>query len=186
MLSPFSFPSTKLLSKSSHHCFFDGLLPPTHPLLPTAIALPNIGSLSLHKIKGLPSHWCQIRQPSAKYASGAMSFNSGICILTLAFSFLSFLFQFYFIVFYILHILSPSQSTLWLFLIPFLLLISKRMSTYLHPSAHQNSPYPGASSLSRVGCVFSHWSQTGYPGFWLFHSRFVFVNYSLLCDEMTL
>jgi hypothetical protein len=157
MLSPFSFPSTKLLSKSSHHCFFDGLLPHTHPLLPTAIALPNIGSLSLHKIKGLPSHWCQIRQPSAKYASGAMSFNSGICILTLAFSFLSFLFQFYFIVFYILHILSPSQSTLWLFHIP--PLVSMKISWPPSPP-HQTSRLPGDYSLLRVRYIFSDWTQT--------------------------
>jgi hypothetical protein len=33
--------------------------------------------LSFHKTKGFPSHWCQIRQSSAKYTTGAM----GPCVL---------------------------------------------------------------------------------------------------------
>jgi hypothetical protein len=36
---------------------------------------------------------------------------------------------------------------------------SKRMSLPPLPS-HQTSPLPGASSLSRVRCIFSHWGQT--------------------------
>jgi hypothetical protein len=29
--------------------------------------------LSLHRIKGLPSHWCQVKQSSAAYATGTMN-----------------------------------------------------------------------------------------------------------------
>jgi hypothetical protein len=42
--------------------------------LPASVPLhsvPYTGSLSLHRTKGLPSYWCQIRQFSATYAAGA-------------------------------------------------------------------------------------------------------------------
>jgi hypothetical protein len=45
---------------------------PTHPLLLLALAFPNTGALSLHRTKGLSSHWWQTR-PSATYAARAMS-----------------------------------------------------------------------------------------------------------------
>jgi hypothetical protein len=44
---------------------------PTHYYL-TILAFPYTGASSLHMIKGLPSHWCQIRPSSATYVVGAM------------------------------------------------------------------------------------------------------------------
>ena len=38
--------------------------------------------------------------------------------------------------------------------------ISKRMSLPPQPPSHQTSPLPGASGLSQVRCIFSHWGQT--------------------------
>jgi hypothetical protein len=62
--------------------------------------------------------------------------------------------------FFTVQSLSTSWSTLQNFLIPFLLSISKRMFSHPQPLMHQTSPLPGASSLSRFMCVFSHWTQT--------------------------
>jgi hypothetical protein len=36
------------------------------------LVFPYTGALSLQKIKGLYSHWCHIKPPSATYAAGAM------------------------------------------------------------------------------------------------------------------
>jgi hypothetical protein len=44
---------------------------PTHSCL-SALAFPYPGPPRLHRTKGLPSQWCQIRQSSATYPSGAM------------------------------------------------------------------------------------------------------------------
>jgi len=60
-----------------------------------------------------------------------------------------------------LQILFLFQSTLQLFHIPYILPappFSTRMSLS-HPP-HQISKLPGASSLLRVRCIFSHWGQT--------------------------
>jgi hypothetical protein len=47
------------------------LLPsPTHSCL-RVLEFPYAGSSSLHRTKGLPSHWCQIRPSSATYAARA-------------------------------------------------------------------------------------------------------------------
>jgi hypothetical protein len=43
----------------------------THLCL-TALAFPYTGASSLHRTKGLSSHWCLIRPSSATYAAGAM------------------------------------------------------------------------------------------------------------------
>ena len=73
MLLP-SFPSTDPLSLPPSHCFYEGVPPPHHPthFCLTALAFLYAGASRLHRTKGLPSHWCQIRQSSAKYAAGAM------------------------------------------------------------------------------------------------------------------
>jgi hypothetical protein len=63
-----SFPSTSSLPPPPlplWGCF------PTHSCL-NGLALSYSGSSSLHKTKGLPSHWCQIRPSSATYPAGAM------------------------------------------------------------------------------------------------------------------
>jgi hypothetical protein len=52
--------------------------PPIHSHL-TALGFPYAGSLSLHRTKGLPSHWCQIRYSSATNTAGAMS--APVCTL---------------------------------------------------------------------------------------------------------
>jgi hypothetical protein len=44
---------------------------PTHSCL-SNLASPYPGSSSLYRTKGLSSQWCQITQPSATYAAGAM------------------------------------------------------------------------------------------------------------------
>jgi hypothetical protein len=56
-----------------------------------------------------------------------------------------------------LQILFPSQSTLQLFQMPYLLPITclhKDVSTPQFPS-NQNSKFPGASNILRVRCIFS-------------------------------
>jgi hypothetical protein len=48
---------------------------PTHPHTHshlTILAFPFTRASSLHRTKGLPSHWCQIRWSSATYAPRAM------------------------------------------------------------------------------------------------------------------
>ena len=45
--------------------------PPTYSC-PPALAFPNTGELSLHRTKGLSSHWCPTRPSSSTYATGAM------------------------------------------------------------------------------------------------------------------
>jgi hypothetical protein len=45
--------------------------PPTYSCLPS-LAFPYTGALSLHRTKGLSSHWCQTRPSSATYAAEAM------------------------------------------------------------------------------------------------------------------
>ena len=46
--------------------------------------LPTHCCLSSHRIRGLPSHWCQIRQFSANYAAGTM--GPSMCTLGLVIS----------------------------------------------------------------------------------------------------
>jgi hypothetical protein len=47
--------------------------PPTHLLPPPHHGIPLHWALSLHRTKGLSSHWCPTRPSSAVYASGAVS-----------------------------------------------------------------------------------------------------------------
>jgi hypothetical protein len=54
---------------------------PTHPLLLSGPGFPHTGAYSLHRTKGLSSHWCPTRPFSAAYATGAMSPN--MCALWL-------------------------------------------------------------------------------------------------------
>jgi hypothetical protein len=54
-----SFPSPLWRCSSTHSCL-------------TSLTSPYAGAQSLHRTKGLPSHWCQIRPSSAPCESGAM------------------------------------------------------------------------------------------------------------------
>jgi hypothetical protein len=73
MLSPSSFPSTSPLSPPPSPCLRESPPPLAYPLLPqSGPAFPCSGSSSLHRTKGLPSQWCQIRQSYATYLAGAM------------------------------------------------------------------------------------------------------------------
>jgi hypothetical protein len=59
-----SFPSANSLSHSPLNSAFMRVLPYlTHSCLTTQ-AFPITGASSLHRTKGLPSHWCQIRKSS--------------------------------------------------------------------------------------------------------------------------
>jgi hypothetical protein len=58
-------------------------------------------------------------------------------------------------------LLSPSLSTLQQFLIPFLLSCFQEDVHIPPPPPYQTSPLPGASSLSRVRCIFFHWGRSG-------------------------
>ena len=64
---PYAIPSS---------CFYEGASPPTYPLL-----LHHPYTSRLHRTKGLPSQWCQIRPFSATYAAGAM--GPSICTVWL-------------------------------------------------------------------------------------------------------
>ena len=69
------FPLTNLLSHPPNPCFYKGAPLPTHPSTQSrlsALAFPYAGSSSLHRTKGFPSHWCQIRPSSAIYVAGGM------------------------------------------------------------------------------------------------------------------
>jgi hypothetical protein len=46
--------------------------PPTHSCF-SVLVFPYTGALSLHRTKGLFSHWCPTRPSSATYVAGAMS-----------------------------------------------------------------------------------------------------------------
>jgi hypothetical protein len=63
-----SFPSTSLPPPASMRVLPH---PPTYSCLST-LAFPYPGSSSLHRTKGIPSQWYQIRQSSATYPAGAM------------------------------------------------------------------------------------------------------------------
>ena len=55
-----------------HPCFYkDVCLPPTHSWL-AAVAFPYTGARSIHRKKGLSSHWCPRSPSSATYVAGAM------------------------------------------------------------------------------------------------------------------
>lgn len=72
-------------------------------------------------------------------------------------SFSSLVFNFFF---FAVQSLSPSWTTLWLFLLPYLLPPSTSPRWWPHaPPAppHEPTLLPGTSSLLRVRCVFSHW-----------------------------
>jgi hypothetical protein len=58
--------------------------------------------------------------------------------------------------------LLPSFSALQEFLIPFLIpCLQENVPIHPHtPTTHQASPFPGASSLLRVRCIFSYWGET--------------------------
>jgi len=74
MLFPSQFLLHKLPITSSSPCFCEGAPPTAHFCLSDPVFL-YTGSSSLHRTKGLHSHWCQIRQCSAKYVAGAMGLN---------------------------------------------------------------------------------------------------------------
>jgi hypothetical protein len=76
---PSRFPHKPLIPPPSL-CFSEAAPLPTHSCL-TAWACPYTGALSLHKTKGLPSHWCLTRPSSATYVAGAM--DSSMCTLWL-------------------------------------------------------------------------------------------------------
>ena len=70
-----SLPSPNPLSHPSSPCFYEGTSPHTHAPKHshlTVLAFPYTGASSLHRTKGIPSHWCQIRTSFATYAAGAM------------------------------------------------------------------------------------------------------------------
>jgi hypothetical protein len=47
-----------------------GCFSPTHPI--TALAVPSADASNLHRTKGLPSNWCQMRPSFATYEAGTM------------------------------------------------------------------------------------------------------------------
>ena len=69
LVSPLQNPYPILLPDALWGCF------PT--LSPTSTSppwhSPTTGASSLHRTKGIPSHWCQISQSCASYAAGAMA-----------------------------------------------------------------------------------------------------------------
>jgi hypothetical protein len=72
---PFPGPPLPLPMPSPSSCFYEGAPPPTH--LPTHSRLPALpfsstGASSLHRTKGLFSHWCLTRPFSDTYVAGAM------------------------------------------------------------------------------------------------------------------
>lgn len=79
---------------------------------------------------------------------------------------LCFLKNYYSFYFFTVQSLSPFWSTLWLSHLPFLLphptspCLQEDVPTP-PPLFYQTSPLPGASSLLRVRCIFSHWVQMG-------------------------
>jgi hypothetical protein len=85
-----------------------------------------------------------------------------IRILSVSPFFFNLLFIYLFIYLFILQILLPSQSTLWLFHIPYLLLtpVSPQDIPISQPPANQTSKLPEASSLLRVRCIIYDWTQT--------------------------
>ena len=77
-----SFPSPKTLSYPLLvPCFYESTSPPTHPLPPHHPIFPYTGASSLHRNKGLSSHWWQVKPCSATYAAGAM--GRSMCTLWL-------------------------------------------------------------------------------------------------------
>jgi hypothetical protein len=74
---PFRIPLSYSLILASVRVFF---YPPTHSHL-TALELPYTRPSSLHRTKGLSSHWCQIKLSPATYVAGAMDFS--MCTLWL-------------------------------------------------------------------------------------------------------
>ena len=63
--------------------------------------------------------------------------------------------------------LCPSCSTLWLFHIPYFLTPHLQEDDPAHSlPPHQTTPLPGATSLSRVKYIFSHWVQTQFCDVW--------------------
>jgi hypothetical protein len=63
-------PPQTSLSHVSSLCLHEGVPSSTHPL--PAFPFPYTGASSLHRTKGLFSHWCLKRPSSAIYVSGAM------------------------------------------------------------------------------------------------------------------
>jgi hypothetical protein len=107
--------------------------------------------VSCHEASGI-----ELRTPGrAANALNCWAISTASSSLLLSFFFF---FKLPLIFFFYSPVIIASQSALWQFLIPFLL-ISKRMSPPTTPP-HQDSPFPGTSSLLRVKCIFSHWTQT--------------------------
>jgi hypothetical protein len=74
ILSPFQVPLLKppITFPTSTNSMRMFPYSPTHSRLPT-LKYPYIGTLILHRSKGLSSHWYSTRPSSAIYAAGAMS-----------------------------------------------------------------------------------------------------------------
>jgi hypothetical protein len=72
MLPPFPVPPLKHPIPSLSPCFYEGAPPPTHPLPPPRPRSPLHWASSLHRSKGLSSHWCPTSPSSATYTAGAM------------------------------------------------------------------------------------------------------------------
>ena len=53
-------------------CFYEGVPPPTHQLLPPGPGIPYTGASSLHRTEGLFSHWCLTTPLFATYVVGDM------------------------------------------------------------------------------------------------------------------
>lgn len=64
-------PSGSPLFHPLSPCFYEGALSPTHFCL-LILAFPYSGALSLHRAKGLSSHWWPPRPSSATCAAGPM------------------------------------------------------------------------------------------------------------------
>jgi hypothetical protein len=69
---------------------------------------------------------------------------------------------FLFFLFFNFFLNNPSWPTLWLFYISYLLwpLPARTLGPRGCPRPQQTAPFPGTSSLLRVGCIFSHWVKT--------------------------
>jgi hypothetical protein len=80
MLFSFLVSSPKSPIPPSFPCLQKGAPPLTCPLCPIVLAFPYTGTLSLQGTKGLQSHWCATRPPSATYVAGTLG---PMCILWL-------------------------------------------------------------------------------------------------------
>jgi hypothetical protein len=64
IIPPPGFPFTNPLSHHPSLCLYEGASPPIHHSSLPTLAFPYTGALSLHRTKGLSSHWCPTRPSS--------------------------------------------------------------------------------------------------------------------------